>query len=79
MKKIDFLYLNEKDMIKSGVTDMSRCLTTMEDMFVLLHKGDYRMGGEDANEHGIRVSFPKESSIEGISIDFYRLFSKSKC
>lgn len=68
MKKIDFLYLNEKDMIKSGVTDMSRCLTTMEDMFVLLHKGDYRMGGEDANEHGIRVSFPKESSIEGMPI-----------
>lgn len=68
MKKIDFLYLNEKDMIKSGVADMSRCLTTMEDMFMLLHKGDYRMGGEDANEHGIRVSFPKESSIDDMPI-----------
>ena len=67
-RKIDFLYLNETDMIKSGVTDMSRCISTMEDVFALLHKGDYRMGGEDANEHGIRVNFPKESSIEDMPI-----------
>ena len=63
-KKIDFLYLNEQDMIKAGVTDMSKCIIAMEDMFALLYKGDYRMGGDDANEHGIRVSFPKESDIE---------------
>lgn len=66
--KIDFLYLNEQDMIKAGVTDMSRCIATMEDMFTLLYKGDYRMGGEDANEHGIRVSFPKESNIKGMPL-----------
>lgn len=67
-RKIEFIYLSETDMIKSDVKDMSRCISSMEDMFVLLHKGDYRMGGEDANEHGIRVSFPKESSIEGMPI-----------
>ena len=64
--KIDFLYLNEQDMIKAGVMDMPGCIKSMEDMFGLLYKGDYRMGGEDANEHGIRVSFPKQSDIEGM-------------
>lgn len=66
--KIDFLYLNEQDMIKAGVTDMPRCISAMEDMFTLLYKGDYRMGGDDANEHGIRVSFPKASEIEGMPL-----------
>lgn len=67
-RKIDFLYLNEKDMIKAGVSDMKGCLAAMEDMFVLIQHGDYRMGGENANEHGIRVSFPKSSNIEGMPI-----------
>lgn len=66
--KIDFLYLNEKDMIEAGVKNMSGCILSMEDMFALLYKGDYRMGGEDANEHGIRVSFPKQSDIEGMPV-----------
>lgn len=67
-KKIDFLYLNEQDMLKAGVTEMTKCISTMEDMFALLYRGDYRMGGEDANEHGIRVSFPKTSDIEGMPL-----------
>lgn len=66
--KIDFIYLNEEDMIKAGVTDMPGCIDSMEEMFKLLYKGDYRMGGDDANEHGIRVSFPKESDIEGMPL-----------
>lgn len=65
---IDFLYLNEQDMINAGVKNMDKCITSIEDMFVLLQKGDYRMGGENANEHGIRVSFPKTSDIEGMPI-----------
>lgn len=67
-KRINFLYLNEQDMLKAGVTDMPRCINAMEDMFTLLYKGDYRMGGDDANEHGIRVSFPKISDIEGMPL-----------
>lgn len=66
--KLDFLYLNEDDMLAAGVADMGRCMSAMEDMFVLLDRGDYRMGGEDANEHGIRVSFPKTSDIEGMPL-----------
>lgn len=68
MAGVNFRYLNEKDMLDAGVNNMAGCLKAMEDMFVLLHKGDYRMGGENANEHGIRVSFPKESSIDGMPI-----------
>ncbi|MEE1199615.1 MAG: tyramine oxidase subunit B [Christensenellales bacterium] len=66
--KVDFLYLNEEEMIAAGVKDMPECIQAMEDMFTLLYKGDYRMGGEDANEHGIRVSFPKSSDIEGMPV-----------
>ena len=66
MSRLDFIYLNEQDMIAAGVNNMDRCLSSMEDMFILLQKGDYRMGGENANEHGIRVSFPKTSNIEGM-------------
>ena len=66
--RIDFLYLNEEDMIKAGVQNMAGCIESMEDMFKLLYKGDYRMGGENGNEHGIRLSFPKESDVEGMPL-----------
>ena len=67
-QRVDFIYLNEQDMIRAGVKEMDKCIDSIEDMFVLLHKGDYRMGGENANEHGIRVSFPKTTDIEGMPI-----------
>lgn len=66
--KIDFLYLSEQDMLKAGVSNMHGCIESMEDMFKLLHIGDYRMGGEDANEHGIRLSFPKTSDVPGMPL-----------
>lgn len=66
--KIDFLYLNEQDMLRAGVSNMPACLESMEEMFKLLYIGDYRMGGEDANEHGIRLSFPKSSNIPGMPL-----------
>jgi len=66
--RIDFIYLNEEDMIKAGVSNMKNCLKSMEDMFVLLHKGDYRMGGSNNNDHGIIVYFPIESEFEGMPL-----------
>ena len=59
--RIDFIYLSEPDMIKAGVTDMSACVNTMEEMFVLLHKGDYRMAGPNSDSHGAMITFPEES------------------
>lgn len=65
---IDFLYLSEQDMIKAGVNNMAKCIPSMEDMFKLLVAGDYRMGGDNGNEHGIRLSFPKESNVPGMPL-----------
>ncbi|MCE8421356.1 tyramine oxidase subunit B, partial [Rhodovulum sulfidophilum] len=59
--RIDFLYLSEPDMIKAGVTDMAACVDCMEEMFGLLHAGDYRMAGANNDSHGAMVMFPAES------------------
>ncbi|GGB84422.1 ornithine cyclodeaminase [Marinobacterium zhoushanense] len=59
--KIDFIYLSEPDMIKAGVTDMPACVDTMEEMFSLLHKGDYRMAGPNSDSHGAMITFPESS------------------
>ena len=40
MSRVDFIYLNEQEMIEAGVKDMKKCIDSIEDMFVLLHKGD---------------------------------------
>ncbi|MDC8830253.1 tyramine oxidase subunit B [Alteromonas gilva] len=59
--KIDFIYLSEPDMIRAGVTDMTKCIQAMEEMFVLLHTGDYRMAGPNSDSHGAMITFPEES------------------
>lgn len=56
--KIDFLYLNEKEMIEAGVTDMRHCIEVMTEVYDLMGKGDYVMGGKNKNSHGILISFP---------------------
>jgi len=61
--QIDFIYLSEPDMIKAGVKNMSGCVDAMEDMFALLHKGDYRMAGENNDSHGAMVTFPENPEI----------------
>lgn len=58
---IDFLYLSEPDMIRAGVTDMPACVDAMEEMFGLLHRGDYRMAGGNNNQHGAIIVFPDDS------------------
>jgi ornithine cyclodeaminase len=58
---IDFLYLSEPDMIRAGVTDMPACVDAMEEMFALLHRGDYRMAGGNNNQHGATIVFPDDS------------------
>ena len=67
--RIDFLYLSEKDVIEAGVLDGKKCIDCMSEVMDLLSAGDYRLGGEDANSHGIFMSFPKESEIEGMPLD----------
>lgn len=67
-KKVEFLYLDEEDMLDIGVLDSDRCREVIEEVLVLLSKGDYLMGGRDKNEHGIEVIFPKESEIQGFPL-----------
>ncbi|WP_197277675.1 tyramine oxidase subunit B [Novosphingobium sp. KN65.2] len=61
LPRVDFLYLSEPDMIRAGVTNMSQCVDAMEEMFHLLHIGDYRMAGGNNNSHGAIVVFPENS------------------
>lgn len=66
---IDFLYLNEKDMVSAGVTDIGRCVDVMEETLILMARGDYRMAGASANSHGAQVNFPQAPEHEGMPSD----------
>jgi N-[(2S)-2-amino-2-carboxyethyl]-L-glutamate dehydrogenase len=57
---VEFLYLSEPDMIKAGVLDMARCVGVTDEVFHLLGRGDYLMGGPRENEHGTMIWFPAE-------------------
>ncbi|MFA6857694.1 MAG: tyramine oxidase subunit B [Treponema sp.] len=61
--EVDFLYLNEADMIRAGVTDMKSCIDTIEEMFRLMKKGNYVMGGANHNSHGVMMSFPEHPAF----------------
>lgn len=68
MSKTEFLYLSEPDLIQSGVLDAGRCVDVCEEVFRLLHDGDYLMGGANHNEHGLVLVFPKESAFEHMPV-----------
>lgn len=68
-QRIDFLYLNEPDMIAAGVTNIANCIDVMEESLVLLADGDYLMAGERGDSHGAMISFPKEPRHEGMPQD----------
>ena len=67
--KVDFLYLNEEDMVRAGVKDMAVCIDAMEEMFKLMKVGDYRMGGANGNSHGCMVIFPPSSPFPEMPVD----------
>lgn len=69
LARIDFLYLNEEDMIAAGVQDMKGCVEAMEEMFKLMKVGDYRMGGANGNSHGSMVMFPEKSPFPEMPVD----------
>ncbi|PRI11232.1 tyramine oxidase subunit B [Leucobacter massiliensis] len=66
---IDFLYLNEPDMIRAGVTNMAECVDTMTDMLALFAQGDYRMAGTENNSHGAQLFFPETETFPGMPVD----------
>lgn len=68
-KCTEFLYLSEEEMIKAGVLDSARCVDVLDEMFQLVGKGDYIMGGPNHNEHGIKLSFPKAPQFPNMPAD----------
>jgi len=62
------LLLSQKDLIEAGVMDMPRCMDVIEDVFGLIGKGDYIMGGPLCNEHGQMIYFPKEAKFPGMPV-----------
>ena len=66
--KIDFLYLNEPDMVKAGVLDMEKCVAEMTDVYHVMGEGDYLMGGGNRNSHGQPIFFPKETKFPGMPV-----------
>lgn len=67
--KIEFLFLNEEDMIKAGVLDAGHCVDTVGEVMSLLSSGDYLMGGKEHNDHGMQLIFPKKSPIPGFPLE----------
>lgn len=67
--QVKFLYLTEEEMIQAGVLDAAQCVDTVEETFKIVSEGDYLMGGESENEHGIRVVFPKEARFPGMPVE----------
>ena len=59
-KKVEFLYLNEPDVIAAGALDMAKCVEVIDEAFQLIGQGDYLMGGPRENEHGQMIWFPNE-------------------
>lgn len=66
--KTEFLYLSEKDTIEAGVLDAEKCVNNAEEIFTLLSKGDYLMGGSNHNSHGLGLVFPKESPFPNMPV-----------
>ena len=68
-KHTEFLYLNEEEIIQAGALDYARCIDVEEEIFKLLSVGDYVMGGDKHNSHGISMKFPKESEFPNMPVD----------
>lgn len=67
--ELDFLYLNEQEMIEAGVMDAGKCVDVMEEAMGLFSDGDYIMGGPNHNAHGLVLEFPKQSHITNFPVN----------
>src|SRR5690625_4966750 len=63
---LSFRFLSEEDLIGAGVLDMDRCVETMEEVFSLVARGDYLMGGPSQNDHGLMMWFPQTPPFPGM-------------
>lgn len=66
--RIEFLYLSEPDTIAAGVNNAEKCVDTCAEVFQLLARGDYLMGGPKHNSHGMGIIFPKETPFPNMPV-----------
>lgn len=64
----EFLFLSETDCIDAGVLDAYRCVDVCQEVFELLARGDYLMGGPNHNSHGLGVVFPTSSPFPNMPL-----------
>jgi len=67
-QSIDLLYLTEEETIEAGVLDTKACIKVIEEMFELLGKGDYIMGGPNRNDHGLMLWFNEKEPFKNMPI-----------
>ncbi len=67
-ERLNFLFLTEEEAIQAGAKDMAHCIEVMDEVFQLMGKGDYIMGGPNHNAHGIKIYFPKETKFPNMPI-----------
>lgn len=60
--------LSEDDMIKCGVLDMALCIDVCEDVFGLMAKDDYLLGGPGGHEHGQMLFFPDKPKAPNMPV-----------
>jgi len=63
---LDLRFLSEEDLISAGVLEMGECVETIEEVFALVERGDYLMGGPSNNDHGMMMWFPTNPKFEGM-------------
>ena len=67
-KKTEFLYMSEPDCIAAGVLNTPKCVNNAEEVFKLLARGDYLMGGNNHNNHGMYIVFPEETPFPNMPV-----------
>src|ERR1035437_9666091 len=67
-KRSPFLFLSESDKVAAGVEDVARSIDVAEEVFRLLHEGDYVMGGLEHNSHGLVLIFSKSSPFPNMPL-----------
>ena len=67
-EKVELLFLREEEMIEAGVLDMASCVKVMEEMFELMGRKDYILGGPNRNEHGLMLWFNEEEPHKNMPV-----------
>lgn len=66
--RTEFSFFSEEDMYALGVDDAASCVAVADEVFRLLHAGDYLMGGPNGNNHGMGLPFPRTSQFPNMPV-----------